>query len=297
MTERVALLGWPVEHSVSPAMHNAAFAAAGLDWRYELMPAPPGRVFEAVKRLRSGGFRGANVTVPHKVAVAGWLDEIEPEASAIGAVNTIARRNDRLIGSNTDAAGFARHLNAKGFDPAGKRALVLGAGGGARAVVVALARAGCAVTLGNRSPHRAKALVQELAWLSACAPMDWVPELSALDAEALGSLDLVVNCTPVGMWPGEDVSPWPIDWAIQPHWTVYDLVYNPTETRLLAQARAAGARALGGLGMLVWQGALAYQGWTGLPAPYEIMEEAACRALRDTAARSPSHSAESEGDG
>ena len=154
-TQLVGLIGWPVEHSVSPAMHNAAFDALGLRWRYTLLPTPPGKVKAALAELRAQGYRGANVTVPHKRAVMPHLDEITGAARAIGAVNTIVARAGRLIGHNTDGDGFLTALREAGFEPAGRPALVLGAGGAARAVVHALAQPGGTVAIINRTAQRA----------------------------------------------------------------------------------------------------------------------------------------------
>jgi shikimate dehydrogenase len=271
--QRVGLIGWPVEHSVSPAMHNAAFAALGLGWRYDALPTPPGKVEATLDELRSQGYRGANVTVPHKEAVLPYLDGIDACARAIGAVNTVVVQEGRLVGHNTDAGGFLAALREAGFEPSGRRALLLGAGGAARAVVYALARAGCTIALYNRTPGRALELAQ---CLGDIAP---VAVLEALAGAELDSLELLVNATPVGMWPQAGVSPWPEALPLPAHWTVFDLVYNPAETRLLAQARAAGATAVGGLGMLVHQGALAFALWTGHAPPLDAMRAAAQEAL------------------
>lgn len=278
-TQLVGLIGWPVEHSLSPAMHNAAFAALGLNWHYSLLPTPPGAVKATLTRLKKRGYRGVNVTVPHKQAVMSYLDEIADSARAIGAVNTIVIQEGRLIGYNTDADGFLAALQEAGFEPAGRRALVLGAGGAARAVVYALARAGCSVAIYNRTVRRAAQLAHHMQNQNLRSPVTWVPITATLADLELSGFDLLVNATSVGMWPQSDASPWP-DWLPMPsHWTVYDLVYNPLETRLLAQARAAGARAVGGLGMLIHQGALAFKMWTGVTAPIEVMRAAGEQVL------------------
>ncbi|HEY79499.1 MAG TPA: shikimate dehydrogenase [Anaerolineae bacterium] len=271
------LIGWPVAHSKSPAMHNAAFRAAGVDGFYALLPVPPQRVGEAVAGLRALGFRGANVTVPHKRAVIPFLDELSPEARAIGAVNTILVEKDgRLVGTNTDAWGFARDLEAQGLDLKAlphRGALVLGAGGSARAVVYALAIRLIPTQILARRPEQAQALIASLAPhlprgdLLHAHPWSRLPEL----APAVG---LIVNCTPVGMTPREDASPWPDHLPFHSEQALYDLVYNPPRTRLMAQAQAGGARAWNGLGMLVYQGARAWELWTGQPAPVDVMTAA-----------------------
>jgi len=278
-TQLVGLLGWPVEHSLSPAMHNAAFEVLGLNWCYVPLPVPPERVGAAVKGLAALGFCGANVTVPHKQAVMPYLDEIDETAQAIGAVNTILVREGRLIGYNTDGDGFLAALREAGFTPAQRRALVLGAGGAARAVAYALAQADCAVAIHNRTEQRAVQLAHHIQRAGTRAPVTWL-STDALPTEVdRARFDLLVNATSVGLWPRTDATPWPETFPLPSHWTVYDLVYNPRETRLLAQARAAGATAVCGLGMLIHQGALALELWTGHPPPVETMRVAAEDAL------------------
>jgi shikimate dehydrogenase len=333
---RVGLLGWPVAHSVSPAMQNAAFHALGLPWRYELLPTPPDALAVTLAGLAEQGFCGANVTVPHKETVVAHLDRIEGVARATGAVNTLLERDGAWVGTNTDAAGFLAALRQAGFEPAGRQALILGAGGGARAVVYALGQAGCTCLVYNRTRARARRLVDELSPretaevrpgllqgrdfrsllhdsgsrfsqifpdsrhlgagqnLGSLASRDNATTLGgpgtacptgpATVVEALAGLepdrlDLLVNATPVGQWPDPAPSPWPEALPLPSHWTVFDLVYNPAETRLLARARAAGATPVGGLEMLVQQGALGFHLWTGREAPLEVMRAAARQAL------------------
>ena len=275
----VGLIGWPVEHSVSPAMHNAAFESMGLPWHYTLLPTDPDQVKAMLDDLKARGYRGANVTVPHKRAVMPYLDELDDAAQDIGAVNTIVVQGDRLVGYNTDAGGFIGALQEAGFCPSGRRALVLGAGGASRAVVYGLARVGCAVVVHNRTVSRAAELANWLRDAIPHIPVTWVPTRTSLADLPLADYDLLVNTTPLGMWPQIAASPWPETLPVPAHWTVYDLVYNPAETRLLAQAAASGATAIGGLGMLVHQGALAFELWTGQAPPMEIMRAAAERTL------------------
>ncbi len=274
-TRLVGLLGWPVSHSVSPYMHNAAFAALGMDWRYLPLPAPPARVGEAVLGLRALGFRGANVTVPHKQAVIPFLDELSPAAAAIGAVNTICvEENGALLGENTDAAGFVADLQGHGVELAGKRALVLGAGGSARAVVYGLAQAGCrSIAILNRTLHRAEELAQAMQAHFPQVHISAHPFPQAVE-EVNAQADLVVNCTSLGMTPHTEGLPWDEDALFRPQQVVYDLVYNPSATRLLQIAAADGARAIGGMGMLVHQGAIAFQRWTGEAPPIPVMRQA-----------------------
>jgi shikimate dehydrogenase len=252
-------------------MHNAAFRAAGLDWLYLPFAVQPDDLPAAVRGLRALGFVGLNVTIPHKVAMCALMDDISPEAAAVGAVNTVIIRQGRMLGHNTDAYGFLTALRSAGYEPAGRRALVLGAGGAARSVIYALAQAGARVAIHNRTPARAEALIAAL-----------TPHLPGADLRAVTSAedaDLVVNTTPVGMTGGPPGSPLPDGFALRPTTTVYDTVYTPQLTPLLRQARAAHAHAVGGLGMLVHQGAWAWTLWTGLDAPVAVMERAARRAL------------------
>lgn len=259
-------------------MHNAAFESMGLSWHYTLLPTPPDGVEAALADLKARGYRGANVTVPHKQAVMPYLDGMDDAAQTIGAVNTITVDRDRLIGHNTDAGGFVNALREAGFEPSGQRALVLGAGGASRAVVCALAQSGCAVTIHNRTERRAAQLSRRMQDAAPHARVTWVSATTRLADLPLADYDLLVNTTSVGMWPQTDLSPWPETLPMPGHWTVYDLVYNPAETRLMAQAAAAGATTIGGLGMLVHQGALAFQLWTGQTPPTGVMRAAAERA-------------------
>ena len=258
-------------------MHNAAFAALGLDWHYDLLPAPPDAFVDTVARLLDEGYRGFNVTIPHKRAAFALpqVTSITDAAQAIGAVNTlIAGPEGMLTADNTDWRGFLTALSEGGFDPHGKRAVVLGAGGAARAVVYALAQAEAQVTVLNRTLSRAQALVKDFSPLFSSLLL--TPQTLE---EQTADTHLLVNTTPVGLWPEVDQSLWPEDLPFPAHLTVFDLVYNPQETKLLRQAQAAGAQVIGGLGMLVHQGAAAFELWTGEKAPVETMCEAASRAL------------------
>jgi shikimate dehydrogenase len=283
-TQLVGVIGWPIAHSLSPAMHNAAFEALGLNWRYVALPVRPGRVRQAIDGLEALGLRGANVTVPHKEAVIPYLDVVPERVARFGAVNTIicergGNGQGRLRGENTDVQGFVHALREGGFDPQRRRVLVVGAGGGARGVVYGLCGAGAAeVVVLNRTPARAERLVADL---SAHAGGTQI-ESGALTPSALaaraGEADLMVNTTTVGMWPHVDASIWPDDRALPAHLAVCDLVYRPLRTRLLRQASEAGALTVDGLGMLVAQGALSFEMWTGQWPPEDLMR-AACEAV------------------
>jgi shikimate dehydrogenase len=295
-TQLVGLIGYPVEHSMSPAMQNAAFAATGLNWRYVPLPVPPEQVEAAIRGLVALGFRGANVTVPHKQAARLALTRlygpqaVAPHADALGAVNTlVVERSEKangeavVSGHNTDVAGFVGALQDGGFQPQDSSAVVVGAGGAARAVVFGLmaAKAREIVVL-NRTPERAEALVSDLISAAEAAPpaIQAIPLTTEALVEAARSARLLVNATPLGMWPRVDRSIWPEGVPVPPHLTVFDLVYNPLETRLQQQARASGAAAIDGLGMLVRQGALAFELWTGQDAPLPLMRRACERSLQ-----------------
>jgi shikimate dehydrogenase len=292
-TELVGLIGWPVEHSLSPAMHNAAFEALGLNWRYVPLPVPPGQVQAAVLGLAALGFRGANVTVPHKQAAAATVeqafgpDAIAADARAIGAVNTLVvdRGQDadvRISAHNTDGSGFVEALRDAGFHPESTSTIVVGAGGAARAVVSGLLKTEAeSIVVLNRTLERAEVLAADLNRAAEVAPpmVRPLPLTHEVLIEVAHTAQLLVNATPVGMWPHVDHSVWPEGVALPPHLTVFDVVYNPLETRLIRQARASGARAIEGLGMLVHQGALAFEMWTGKQAPVRVMHAACTRAM------------------
>jgi shikimate dehydrogenase len=254
-------------------MHNAAFAELGLDWHYSLLPTPDDTIASRLEEVRAQ-YRGANVTVPHKERIIAYLDHIDETAKIIGAVNTILVRNGKLEGHNTDAAGFLAGLTQAGFRSAGRHALVLGAGGAARAVVAALKGADCTVTLHNRRPERAIDLAER-----AGGGVRGLPAGTGLEDLDVSHFDLLVNTTPVGMWPDVETCPWPEALSIPSWWTVYDLVYNPHQTRLLDRATKSGAKAIGGLEMLIQQGAMSFALWTGRHPPLEVMRAAAKGAL------------------
>lgn len=274
-TNMVGLIGWPVSHSVSPPMHNAAFAALGLDWCYVPLPVPidpAARIDEAVHGLRALGLRGANVTVPHKQAVMSHLDWLTPAAQAIGAVNTIRVEDDgALSGDNTDAPGFIADLREHSVEPIGKRVIVLGAGGSARAIVYGLAASGAeAILIVNRTLDKAESLATQMQTLfPGCAIAAYA--LTNQLAQVAEQADLIVNTTSLGMTPHIDGLPWEPGVNFSSQQAVYDLVYNPPQTRLLQKARADGAQVIGGLGMLIWQGAIAFERWTGVAAPVDVM--------------------------
>jgi shikimate dehydrogenase len=258
----VGLIGHPVAHSQSPRMQQAAFAAAGLsNWRYELWDTPAEALASRMDEIkRRADIAGGNVTVPHKQAVLPFLDVVSAEARAIGAVNTLFKRAGGLWGDNTDWVGFLADLDFHGvLVGSNTRALVLGAGGSARAVVYALRARGAHVWVYNRSPDRARALVEAFGDAQ-CELLD------SLSTSVCQAVTLVVNCTSAGMWPDVDATPWPETLPFPSQAVLYDLIYRPAITKLMRQAQIAGARAIGGAGMLAEQGAAAFERWTGIPA-------------------------------
>ncbi len=275
-TRVIGLLGDPVAHSRSPQIHNAAFAACGLDYVYVPFPVTAAELPDAVAGLRALGLRGANVTVPHKVAAAGLLDELDETAAALGAVNTIVVDGGRLRGFNTDVAGFARALGEVWVEPAAApRVLLLGAGGAARAVALALADLGLATTVVNRDLANAERLVETIFAARPRAELAAAP-LAALDAALVGAHDLLVNATSLGL-PGTGKVPAALADNVLRGQVVVDLVYGEGPTDFLAAARARGAGTVDGLSMLVWQAAAAFELWTGVPAPVQVMRDAAER--------------------
>jgi len=280
--KRIGLIGQGLKHSLSAAMQQAALDHYVLDARYELWDTQPDEVEQRVTSLRDEDCLGANVTVPHKQAVIPFLDELDPVATGAGAVNTIVRREGRLIGHNTDVAGFARALSEAGFDVRGVRAAVLGAGGGARAVTLALIEGGASViSLSDAIPERAETLTSDLkALTSPGTTIAWAYWGDEAFERSLREADLLVNCTPVGMRFGPAEGQSPVAAELMPAGCLaFDLVYNPEETPFLQAARSRGARTAGGLAMLVYQGAASFRLWTGREAPVEVMFQAARKAL------------------
>jgi shikimate dehydrogenase len=263
----VGLIGFPVEHSLSPAMHNAAFAELGLAYRYVLLPTPPGELAQRVGEYTGAGLIGWNVTVPHKEGMVSLLDEMSDEVRAIGACNTVRVEGGRLRGFNTDTTGFMRGLEEAGGVEADSRVVVLGAGGAARGVAWALRRAGHEVIILSRKPEQASMLATRLGARAG------VLDQGTLERTLEGAA-LLVNCTPVGMWPDVGQSALPDEVRLPASLLVYDLVYRPRPTLMLQRAAQAGCRTQDGLSMLVYQGAAAFGLWTGRRAPVETMRQA-----------------------
>ena len=278
-TKICALIGDPVEHTMSPVMHNAAFKKLGLDYIYIPFRVRAEELARAVDGMRALNIRGFNVTIPHKVAVIPMLDGIGPIAEKIGAVNTVVNDNGELTGYNTDATGFLQALLEQGVEPGGNNVVVLGAGGASRAISYILAERDAHLTVLNRQLE-----------------MDWAVELARRIHEDLGKdvrvfelnsgnlkvalegAAILINATSVGMSPNSEESPVPAE-LIKSDLVVFDIVYNPIRTKLLKEAEAAGARTGSGVDMLAWQGALAFEKWVGQPAPLDLMREEAVKAL------------------
>ncbi|WP_199617439.1 shikimate dehydrogenase [Paenibacillus alkalitolerans] len=269
------VFGDPVRHSKSPAMLGRAFQAAGLNAVYGAFHVRPEQLRGAVEGVRSLGFRGVNVTIPHKVHVMEYLDEIDATASLAGAVNTIVNKDGRLVGYNTDGIGYVRSLKEEtGARIEGSSILMLGAGGASRGVALALASERPArIWIANRTKDKAVSLAEELSRLTEAEGIAW----EGID-HIIGKVDFVVNTTPIGMDPNTHETPIEPS-MIVPGTVVSDLIYNPLITKFLRDARSRGAVIHGGLGMFVYQGAYAFEYWTGLSAPVEAMRSEVLRLL------------------
>lgn len=275
-TRNLGVMGWPVEHSLSPAMQNAALEKAGLDYAYIALPVPPNDLEKAVEGLKAMGFCGWNVTIPHKTAIMRFMDELDSSARMIGAVNTVVNRDGRLKGFNTDAAGFLRGLEQANFSAAGKNAAILGAGGAARAVIWGLCQAGVSnITIGVRNPEKAESLAELFQSHMNVEVFNWE---DAAFRNALKSAELLVNTTPLGMEPNVDGMP-PVGLELLPNGAlVYDIIYVPAETMLLREAKRLGYSVVNGEYMLAGQGAEAFKMWTGKTPDEKLMR----RVLRES---------------
>ncbi len=269
------ILGHPVAHSLSPAMQNAALRALGLDYEYRIMPVPPEDLEKRINELKDLSVAGFNVTIPHKIAVLSLLDELDETASVVGAVNTVVNSGGHLRGYNTDSPASTRVLREAYGDLAGCRVVILGAGGAARAVASGLAPYAEWIIVLARDEAKAESLARDVRGRTGV-------EIRGGDiggaGKILSSADILVNATPVGMSPHWGMSPIEAD-ILHPGLLVFDLVYNPERTRLLRDAESAGARTIGGIAMLVYQGTEAFRLWTGREAPEALMMRAARNAL------------------
>jgi shikimate dehydrogenase len=284
----IGLIGKPLAHSISPAFQQAALDHLRIDARYELWETEQDALGERVAGVRDAGCLGANVTVPYKELVISLLDEVDPLAGRIGAVNTVVNRDGRLCGYNTDMTGFARALREEGdFDASGAHVVLLGAGGAGRAVTMALIQGKAAsITITDILPERAQILARDLAGQGKTV-LRSVPAIEdKLAAAVMKKCQLLVNCTPIGMRHSKQEHDLPISSELIPAGAlVFDIIYNPLETRLLAEAKKRKARTLGGLSMLVYQGAASFELWTDVQAPVNVMFEAARKALGPAAVK------------
>jgi shikimate dehydrogenase len=280
-TKVVGIIGNPIAHSVSPQMHNTAYEKLGLNYCYVPISVKPEDLEKALEGIRILGMVGVNVTIPHKEAVISHLDEATKIVRLIGSANVILSQEGRLVGYNTDGPGFIDSLKEDaGFDVAGKRAVVLGAGGGARAAAIMLAQDGVKnLVISDLMYEKAEELCEYINSHFEIAPYACPTKSNELK-KLVESCDLLVNATPIGMYPKVDECPIDDDYKIPPTAVVYDLVYNPLETKLLKLAKANGAKAVSGIGMLIRQGALAFSLFTEEEAPVQIMRDAALEALK-----------------
>jgi len=273
-TALYGVFGDPVRHSRSPVMLCRAFEATGENAAYVAFHVKADKLGDAVRGVRALGIRGVNVTIPHKVEVMAFLDELDETAREVGAVNTIVNRDGKLIGYNTDGIGYTRSLKEEtGVDIRDARILLLGAGGASRGVGFALAKdAPAKIVIANRTREKAEAPARELSSVADAAGIGW-DEIDHI----IGNADIIINTTPIGMHPREEETPLPAA-RFRPGVVVSDLIYNPLKTRLLHEAEAVGAIVHGGLGMFIYQGAYAFEYWTGKPAPVAAMREAVLAA-------------------
>jgi shikimate dehydrogenase len=276
--ELVGVFGHPVAENPTIVMQEAAFQELGLNWRYLTIEVYPENLANAIGGMRAFNMQGINLTIPHKVEVLKYLDEVAEDAQLMGAVNTVRREGDKLIGENTDGKGFLRSLREDvQVDPAGKRVVVLGAGGAARAITVELALAGAAhLTVVNRSTERGQTLVSLLNEKTPVTAefVQW-DDVYTLPADT----DVLVNATSIGLYPDVTAKP-DLDYdTITASMIVCDVIPNPPHTPFLKEAEARSARTLDGLGMLVYQGAIGFKMWTGLDAPVKVMHQALAEAF------------------
>jgi shikimate dehydrogenase len=277
-TRLVGIFGDPVEHSVSPSMHNAAFESLDLDYVYVPFRVRKAQLEKAVEAVRTLNMRGVNITVPHKVEIMPLMDEVDQLAREIGAVNVVVNNEGHLKGYNTDAEGFLSAMAQHGIEPEGQNIVILGAGGAARAISFVLAARGAHLVMLNRTTGNAAKCAADITE-STGQPVE-VLTLDARNlADSLEKADVLVNATTVGMVPKTNDT-LVTSHMIRPHLVVADIVYNPGRTKLLAEAEKAGARTIGGLDMLIWQGAMAFEKWTGERAPIDAMRKGAVRALK-----------------
>jgi shikimate dehydrogenase len=276
-TRVCGVIGDPIEHTLSPAMHNAAFEHLKLDYVFLAFKVKAAEVKNAIRGMRGLGIHGLNVTMPHKKAVIDYLDEVDETAEFLGSVNTILNGNGRLRGFSTDGAGALNALKENGVNPRGKKLLLLGAGGAAKAIAFAFAKEVEELVFLNRTPEKTKALTEALSSKVGKKVTGETLTPHAIQKN-MQDVDILINATSVGMHPHVGQSLVAPQW-LKPDLTVMDIVYNPTETKLAKDAKAAGARVISGVEMLIYQGAASFEIWTGCAAPVKVMRKAVLSEL------------------
>ncbi len=278
-TKIYGVIGDPIQHSLSPILHNAAFEVLRLDCAFLAFKVKPEEVGNAIAGMRSLNISGLNVTMPHKSAVIDFLDELDKTAKTIGSVNTITNKEGKLLGSSTDGIGAHNALKENGIDPKGKKVLLLGAGGAAKAIAFTIAQEADQLVILNRTAKQATDLanlVKQTINRNVIADAFLPTRIK----QEIASSDILINATSVGMNPNSGETPIPAN-LLKPNLAVMDIVYNPLETRLTKDAKATGSKVVGGLEMLVYQGAASFEIWTGVKAPVEIMKKAALTYLAE----------------
>ena len=281
-TKVCAVIGDPVEHSLSPIIHNAAFQHLNLDYVYVAFNVRASQLKDAILGVRGLGIYGLNVTMPHKISIIKYLDELDETAKRIGSVNTVLNKDGRLIGYTTDGVGAFNALKYAGSDPLGKKVVVLGAGGASRSICFTLAERVRELIILNRTLERAVSLANNIR--EVLGGKVNVRAASLVDEnlrKELKDADILINATSVGMKPNDAYTPVKRDF-LHRNLTVFDIVYNPLETRLLREAKLIGAKTIDGLSMLIHQGAVSFEIWTGVKAPIDVMREAALRKIEET---------------
>lgn len=278
-TNIVGIFGYPVEHTLSPIMHNAAFTELGISCLYLPFRVKPENLKGALLAVRALNITGINLTIPHKVEVIKYLDEVTKEVTLIGSVNTVQHKDGKLIGHNTDGQGFVASLKQDmGFDPRGKNVLLIGAGGSSRAILAELIQKGVkSILITNRTSSRGIRLVQEFSEKFSQSILTFIPLSDIKEEKRLAETDLLVNTTSLGM-KGEEIPGLPLD-TLPSRCVVYDIIYSPLRTRLIEAAASRGLVAQNGLGMLLHQGGLSFQIWAKRSPPLKIMREALIKAI------------------
>ena len=277
-TRVCGVIGDPIEHTLSPIMHNAAFEALKLDYVFLAFKVKPAEVGNAISGMRALTIHGLNVTMPHKNAVIKYLDEVDPAGKAIASANTILNKDGRLLGFNTDGIGALNALEQNGVEPRGKKVLLLGAGGAAKAIAYTLSQEVDELIILNRTPKPATELANLLK--QKFKKKINADELSpSAVKDNLADSDVLINATSVGMNPNANQTPVAPEW-LKPDLAVMDIVYNPLETKLAKDAKAVGAKVVSGVEMLIYQGAASFEIWTACKAPVEVMRKAALNHLR-----------------